>query len=152
MDDHNDFAGMVREAEFRSDRPVFYFFNLGETHYPYMLSGMPTISGVHGVFKREGEGGGRGDADAREFFDRSELQRLHRQQVHCVEYIDGLVGELLNKAPSNTYFVVTADHGELFGEDGFFGHGPIMHAKCFEVPFVEGMHPVSRGRSIPLSI
>jgi len=34
---------------------------------------------------------------------------------------------------------VTADHGELFGEAGYFGHGPIMHEKCFEVPFVEGM-------------
>jgi len=42
------------------------------------------------------------------------------------------------KAPENTYFIVTSDHGELFGEDGYFGHGPIMHEKCFEIPFVEG--------------
>ena len=27
---------------------------------------------------------------------------------------------------------------ELFGEAGYFGHGPIMHEKVFEVPFVEG--------------
>jgi len=27
---------------------------------------------------------------------------------------------------------------ELFGESGFFGHGPIMHKKVFEVPFLEG--------------
>ena len=27
---------------------------------------------------------------------------------------------------------------ELFGEAGYFGHGPIMHDKCFEVPFLEG--------------
>ena len=26
----------------------------------------------------------------------------------------------------------------LFGESGFFGHGPIMHKKVYEVPFVEG--------------
>ena len=31
--------------------------------------------------------------------------------------------------------------GELFGEGGYFGHGPIMHEKCFEVPFVEGLRP-----------
>ena len=30
------------------------------------------------------------------------------------------------------------DHGELFGEDGYFGHGPIAHDKVLEVPFVEG--------------
>ena len=33
---------------------------------------------------------------------------------------------------------ITADHGELFGESGFFGHGPIMHKKVFEVPLIEG--------------
>jgi hypothetical protein len=38
----------------------------------------------------------------------------------------------------NTHIIVTADHGELFGELGYFGHGPIMHDKCFEVPYLEG--------------
>jgi hypothetical protein len=27
-----------------------------------------------------------------------------------------------------------ADHGELFGEAGYFGHGPINHEKVYEVP------------------
>jgi hypothetical protein len=26
----------------------------------------------------------------------------------------------------------------LFGEEGYFGHGPILHEKVLEVPFVEG--------------
>jgi arylsulfatase A-like enzyme len=136
MDDHNDFAAMVREAEFGPDQPVFYFLNLGETHYPYMLPDMPKISGVHGVFKREGRDAR--PANAQDFFDNAQMQRLRAQQVRCVEYVDGLIGDLLEKAPADTYFIVTADHGELFGEDGYFGHGPIMHSKCFEVPFVEG--------------
>jgi glucan phosphoethanolaminetransferase (alkaline phosphatase superfamily) len=34
---------------------------------------------------------------------------------------------------------VTSDHGELFGEAGYFGHGPIAHDKVFEVPYVEGL-------------
>jgi hypothetical protein len=38
----------------------------------------------------------------------------------------------------NAAIIVTADHGELFGEDGYFGHGPIQHEKVWEVPFVEG--------------
>ena len=59
-------------------------------------------------------------------------------QSQLVEYIDGKIGELMDMTPPNTHFIVTADHGELFGEDGYFGHGPIMHEKCFEVPFVEG--------------
>ena len=53
MGHHNDFASMVEEIDFPLDQPHYYFLNLGETHYPYMLSGddLPHISGVHGVFK-----------------------------------------------------------------------------------------------------
>ncbi|HEY2559967.1 MAG TPA: sulfatase-like hydrolase/transferase [Caldimonas sp.] len=139
MPHHNDFAGMVEEMEFAEDEPRYYFLNLGETHYPYMLSGadMPHISGVHGALKAMADPQ-RPAAKADEFFSAEQLQMLHAQQVRCVEYLDGLIGKLMDKAPDNTYFIVTADHGELFGEDGYFGHGPIMHEKCFEIPFVEG--------------
>jgi hypothetical protein len=34
--------------------------------------------------------------------------------------------------------MVMSDHGELFGEEGYFGHGPIVHEKVLEVFFVEG--------------
>jgi len=34
--------------------------------------------------------------------------------------------------------LLSSDHGELFGEEGYFSHGPIMHEKVFEVPFLEG--------------
>ena len=50
----------------------------------------------------------------------------------------GIIEELYDMVPENTHIVVTADHGELFGEAGYFGHGPIMHDKCFEVPYLEG--------------
>jgi hypothetical protein len=33
---------------------------------------------------------------------------------------------------------ITADHGEVFGEDGYVGHGPVLHEKVYEVPFIEG--------------
>ena len=146
MDDHNDFAGIVEEIEFPDDQPRFYFLNLGETHYPYMLSddALPHISGVHGVFKslaaNNGPTGNLTSLDET-FFDQAAMDALHDQQVSCVEYIDGLIGALFDKCPANTHILVTADHGELFGEDGYFGHGPIMHEKCFEVPLIEGRVP-----------
>jgi glucan phosphoethanolaminetransferase (alkaline phosphatase superfamily) len=34
-----------------------------------------------------------------------------------------------------------ADHGEAFGEGGYFGHGPVMHEAAFAVPFLEGIRP-----------
>jgi len=146
MDDHNDFAGMVREMDFGGSVSKFFFLNLGETHYPYMLkdADLPRISGLHGVAKGMDDLITR-SADAPEeeprFFSRDMMQDLHAQQVRCVEYIDGLIGELFAKAPRNTYFIITADHGELFGEDDYFGHGPVMHEKCFEVPYLEGFRP-----------
>ncbi len=141
MDNHNNFAGMVDEIAFPDDQPHYYFLNLGETHYPYMLMGenLPRISGVHGVFKSLGGNKDKNAGKVDEFFDVEQMRKFHEQQVTCVEYIDTLIGDLMEKAPENTYFIVTSDHGELFGEDGFFGHGPIMHEKCFEVPFLEGL-------------
>lgn len=147
MPTHNEFAKMVEEVEFPDEQPRFYFFNLGETHYPYMLEEdeLPHISGVHGVFKRmddllQTETETEKKAE-KSFFNSAEMEQLHKQQIRCVEYVDGLLGELFSKCPSNTHIIVTADHGELFGEDGYFGHGPVMHEKCFEVPFLEGLCP-----------
>jgi membrane-anchored protein YejM (alkaline phosphatase superfamily) len=140
MDNHNNFAGMVDEIEFPEDEPHYYFLNLGETHYPYMLAAenLPHVSGVHGVLKAIGNEA-EVASSAGQSFDPELMKRLHQQQIKCVEYLDGLIGKLMAKAPPNTWYIVTADHGELFGEEGYFGHGPIMHEKCFEIPFVEGL-------------
>jgi arylsulfatase A-like enzyme len=138
MPDHNDFAGMIKGIEFDEDEPQFYFLNLGETHYPYMLDGdsLPHISGVHGVFKRMDDELGAQAED--KFFDADQMRALHEQQVKTVEHIDGVLDALIAKAPKDTHFVITADHGECFGEGGYFGHGPINHEKVLQVPFLEG--------------
>lgn len=143
MQDHNDFAGMLDEIEFTDSQRSYYFCNLGETHYPYMLKddALPRISGVHGVVKGMDEAIARsGDVPTEEpeFFTKDEMVALHDQQVRCVEYVDQVLGDLIEKAPVNTHFIVAADHGEAFGEGNYFGHGPVMHEKVFEVPFLEG--------------
>ncbi|PWG68147.1 metalloenzyme, partial [Enterococcus hirae] len=76
--------GMVEGMAFDEDEPSFYFCNLGETHYPYMLDGdsLPHISGVHGVFKRMDDELGA-QADDR-FFDETQMHDLHAQQVKTV--------------------------------------------------------------------
>jgi hypothetical protein len=148
MPNHNDMAAMLGRMTFSEDRPSFYLLNIGETHYPYALpdedpSQWPRISGVHGVFKRLDQRGEAGDAptEPREFFDKSTLAQLRDRQVNAVRYLDGVFARLFDLLPSNTWVVVTSDHGELFGEDRYFGHGPITHEKVFEVPFVEGVVP-----------
>ena len=140
MDHHADFPGIIREVEF-SSKPAFYFLNLGETHYPYMLSepDLPRLSGLHGAVRRLADGAP--PDGSRAFFDRGMLEKLREQQVRCVEHVDALLSTLFARCPSGTHVIITADHGELFGEDDFFGHGPVIHEKVFEVPFIEGKLP-----------
>lgn len=147
MPKHNDMAAMLDDITFDPDRPGFYLLNVGETHYPYALpdedpSEWPRISGAHGVLKTLDDAvqGGRVD-ESEGFFDNDALDRLRERQVRATKYIDGLFERVFDLVPANTWLVVTADHGELFGEGGYFGHGPIAHDKVFEVPFVEGLRP-----------
>jgi len=148
MDSHNDMAAMLDTLHFDSERPSFHMLNVGETHYPFVTpdqdpSEWPRISGVHGVFKHLDkhvkDGKLLADEDAPKFFDQDKLDKLREMQIHTVRYLDTEVfPKLYDLVPENTYITVTADHGELFGESGYFGHGPILHDKVMEVPFLEG--------------
>jgi hypothetical protein len=145
MEKHNDMAAMLPTLRFSDDVPSYYLMNIGETHYPYALPSepqneWPRISGVHGVFKHLDENvvGGKVQVDDEKFFDEEKMEQLRQRQIDAVSYLDGVVEKLFDLVPKDTYITITADHGELFGEGGFFGHGPINHDKVFEVPFVEG--------------
>ncbi len=149
MPKHNDFNAILDRLVFPNDTPSFYLLNVGETHYPYALphegeNTLPRIHGVHGVFKhlddfidREGSNGNGGTKED-EFFSMNQMAELKEKQRTNIEYLDKLFEKLYDLVPQNTHILVTADHGELFGEEGYFGHGPIFHEKVFEVPFVEG--------------
>ena len=145
MEKHNDMRAMIRQMKFSREQPSFFLLNVGETHYPYALADeppdqWPRISGVHGVFKHLDDEvvGGKLQAPKAKFFDNRKLAALRQRQIAAVKYLDGVVEELFDSVPQNTFITITSDHGELFGEDGYFGHGPIHHEKVWEVPFVEG--------------
>lgn len=141
----NDLASMIDHLEFDPKRPTFYLLNTGETHYPYAVPGddvsnWPRISGVYGVVRNLADG--PDGAGPRPLTD-PEIHTLRERQVRALSYVDGLIDGLFKKLPKDTYLIVTADHGELFGEDGQFGHGPYIHQKVLEVPLVEGLVPQS---------
>ena len=148
MDSHNDMRAIIPTMKFDSERPSFYLLNVGETHYPYATpeepeNDWPRISGVNGVFKHldtqiDEHGNLLHEDDAPAFFDQDKLDQLRERQIDTVRYLDKVFEELYDHVPENTHIIITADHGELFGEEGYFGHGPIMHDKVFEVPYVEG--------------
>jgi hypothetical protein len=142
MESHNDFAAILRDVKFSEEHPSFYLLNIGETHYPYALAGeprstWPVLNGVHGIFKHL-DSHTMGGKIRRTTFNSGKLKDLRERQVDAVKFLDKAMEQLFDTVPSNTYITITSDHGELFGEDGYFGHGPIQHPKVFEVPFVEG--------------
>ena len=131
--------------EFREDQPSFYLLNAGETHYPYALpseppENWPVVSGVHGVFKHLDDHvvGGKLRARRDKVFSTAKMRELKHRQIGAVRYLDTVIERMFDTLPANTYVTITSDHGELFGEDGYFGHGPIQHEKVLEVPFLEG--------------
>ena len=145
MDRHNDMRAMLPLMTFAPDQPSFFLLNTGETHYPYALPSepeneWPRISGVHGVFKHLDDHivGGKLRRTRGRLFNAAQLNALRQRQIDAVKYIDTVIEELFDTVPKNTYITITSDHGELFGEDGYFGHGPIQHEKVLEVPFIEG--------------
>ena len=146
MEKHNDFSAMLDQLSFNEDQPHFHLLNVGETHYPYALADepeneWPRLHGVHGIFKHLDDhitGGSDQERPKEKFFDNTKMIELRQRQVNAVRFLDQLFERLLDLVPANTYITITSDHGELFGEDGYFGHGPIMHEKVYEVPFVEG--------------
>lgn len=148
---HNDLSQIFDKLSFRADKPSFFFINTGETHYPYILPGetaddLPHISGVHGVFKHlddflKNPSEFMTDRKQDDFFTPQQFKAFYDKQIVCVEHLDKVVGRFMEKCPKNTHFMIMSDHGELFGEDGYFGHGPIFHEKVFEVFYLEGKLP-----------
>jgi hypothetical protein len=148
MPSHNDFSAMIDKITFSDQYPSFYLLNIGETHYPYTLPGesgadLPRIHGVHGVFKHlddflRSDFSETPEETIEEFFSEKALSLLKDKQQRNITYLDGLMERIYDLAPPNTHFIVTADHGECFGEDGYFGHGPVFHEKAFEVFLLEG--------------
>lgn len=58
-----------------------------------------------------------------------------------IRYADDHLGEVVATLKrrglyDDTWIIVTADHGELFGEHGVYGHGNVPYQEVLHVPFV----------------
>jgi hypothetical protein len=105
------------------ERPTFMLLNIGETHEPYSFLNssyeMPPGYQIHKL--------GYGPLSNAQF------REMHDRQIAALEYIDSNLLRILSLFKGRSLVIFTADHGECFGEDGFFGHG-FYHSKVMEVP------------------
>ena len=79
--------------------------------------------------------------------DRLEIIDLYDAEVmnvdnHIGEFMEQLEGMNINF--DNTYFIITSDHGDEFGEHGGFGHSEKLYDELIRVPLViagPGLNP-----------
>ena len=107
-------------------RRFFGFINFGETHAPFDYAGKPAPCPV--------------DVRARIMtwppveqgpVGRDNEAYLH--QMEAAEFLDRRLPRLFSALPGDTIVILCADHGECFGEDGYWGHG-VNHPRVLEVP------------------
>ena len=150
MDEYNNFDAILDELTFYEDTPSFYLLNTGETHYPFTIPGETVndkelLYGEKGVFRHTDDENFCPDVSnlndeeiSNTYYFMDKMAKLKAKQQSNVEYLDTLIEKLYDIIPENTHIIITADHGELFGENGLFGHGPVFHENVFLVPFIEG--------------
>lgn len=83
-----------------------------------------------------------------EEFTDAEREALHALYDAEIAYVDECVGRLYDHVREtcgeDTIFVVTGDHGDLFGEQGVLGHNLVLHDGLTHVPLVvDGLDGVS---------
>lgn len=102
-----------------SNQPVFAFLNVGETHVPYYFEGAPWDMHRNPCVP---------------FSDDNDAAECRIRQIACIEYVDNAIKPLLEIFQKHTT-IVSADHGDCWGEDGLWEHG-IHHTKVLEVPLL----------------
>ncbi|MEJ2008220.1 MAG: sulfatase-like hydrolase/transferase [Acidobacteriota bacterium] len=140
-------AGEINDEVFRwlrrrARRPFFLFINYFDAHAPYLTQppydhrfGRIPARQVHRLFDAlETPDHPRGITPA----DRATLIDGYD---NCLAYLDAQVGRLLHvlrKSPEgkNTIVIITSDHGEEFGEQGWYSHGYNLYREALHVPLI----------------
>ncbi len=146
---------LLRAVAARS-APFFLFVNFLDAHAPY-----ESPRSFSRMFDGEGN-----DLDTRAIVEQLSADNNHEhwhvpssQREHlaarydgAIAYVDSAVGRLLATLRSlnlydNTLIIITSDHGEGFGDKGFFLHGNTVYQELIHVPLiVKFPHQTNAGR------
>jgi len=135
---NREFFAMLRKQS-PAQAPFFAFFNYMDAHFPYIPP-----APFDGLFP--GREPGIGQADLAALARQSAGGRVSlvytrhtaSQYDGGIAYMDAQIGQLVNWLKregqyENTMIIVTADHGESFGEKGLFQHGNSVYANLLHV-------------------
>ncbi len=150
----------------RRDRPFFAFLNHFDAHNPYVPpSG---FAGRFGIAPRTPED----FRFLREFLQSDHYGKMMRASASerdvlmardcyddCIAFLDEQLGRLLRELASeglldNTVVIITADHGEAWGEHGLFSHRNSVYLDEVAVPLLILCPGAPSGRvvSVPVTL
>ncbi len=155
-----DLPGDVLEERVRTtmgiyrDQPFFLFINLFDPHFPYEArAGAPAFANLTGLREAVSSDSGwsdildgssqswarlvHGDLEV----DPAGLRALRAAYRTEVTATDAQLGRLLDALRhigqfDETLIIVTADHGELLGEGGYFSHASRLDPELMEIPML----------------
>jgi arylsulfatase A-like enzyme len=163
--DRKDAARINRDAlnwlAARKGNPFFVFLNYFDAHDPYV----PPREAKRHFGSRPVTGS---DFAALRDFANLENAKMPRRTLDlardayddCIAFLDDRIGSLFEELETrgllkNTLIIITADHGEGFGEHGNFGHANSLYHEEIRVPLVMiGPRRVPKGTvvSAPVSL
>jgi arylsulfatase A-like enzyme len=141
-------------------RPFFAFLNYMDAHEPFV----PPPSGVPAIAPRP-----KSARDYKMLMDywhadklalpKSDVRMARDSYDLCIAALDQQIGSLLDELDRqgllrDTLVIVTADHGEEFGEHGVYTHGFSVYATEIHVPLlvIDPTAPQGRSVSRPVSL
>lgn len=147
------------------ERPVFLLLNFMETHWPYaplqekqsdrLRSAGPIWKELLVKYPKVIREQRRGTGTASGFTE-EETEVLRELYLDRTEYLDAQLQRLFVAledagALDPAYIIFVSDHGELFGENGLYGHACDLSERLLHVPMIlwwsEGLLPESlRGK------
>jgi uncharacterized sulfatase len=130
------------------DDPLFLYIHLGDTHHAYYppkqwqstfaddldLPIEDALAVVLDISDRLHEYIARGLP-----LDEAEWNAIEVLYDSCLAYVDSVLGGIVERAQErldDPLIVVTADHGEFFGERGLLAHMLVPHPAVTDVPLV----------------
>jgi len=127
--------------------PFFLFVHTYQVHSPYLLADETSRALANALTpddlrefpKHESSLMVRRHNQGKQPLSRRDVDRLKALHLGEIHYLDRLFGALVRSIealplPERTLLVVTADHGDQFGELGAMGHGKSLHESVLHVP------------------
>jgi len=149
----SDFYSEVIDWVSKQDT-YFLWILLIDTHFPYVPESMNRIEKIKSMitYDRLYSCGLTRRLDRKDI-DKNKVKYIIKAYDQCISEADRMTKRLWKDiGDTDPIFIVHADHGEAFGEHGFFGHPPEHYEYLIRVPLVIYNADVREKINMPTSL